>query len=214
MKNTTSIGMFAAIAFAVGVAGISFSDGSLKLQDDTPASTMDGGSITGHIEIIHTDQDGNIRAYMQTDNAIVNDGRNCAAAALFGANTGCTDSTPGPYNVIGLGNGTALSGSTSQLELNGAITGDGLGRVVANLGTFTNSTNDSDPAIQRITYQFTYTGSQSSNPINQAGLFNTTSASPSSAFALKNFPSTVNMNTNDQLTVNWDITIDGTDAYS
>jgi hypothetical protein len=213
MKKTTSVGMFVAIAFAVGMVGINFSDGSLKLQSDTPASTMDGGSITGHIEIIHTDQDGNIRAYMQTDNAIVNDGRNCTAAALFGANTGCTDTTPGPYNVIGLGNGTALSGSTSQLLLSGEITGDGLGRTVASLGTFTNATADSAPAVQRITYQFTYTGSQSSNPINQAGLFNGT-GSPTSTFALKNFPSAVNMNTNDQLTVNWDITIDGTDAYS
>lgn len=213
MKKTTSVGMFAAIVFAVGMAGISFSDGSLKLQDNTPASTMDGGSITGHIEIIHTDKDGNIRAYMQTDNAIVNDGRNCTAAVLFGYNTGCTDTTPGPYNVIGVGNGTALSGSTSQLLLNGEITGDGLSRVAGTLGTFTNATANSDPAVQRISTVFTYSGSQGSNPINQAGLFNGT-GSPTSTFALKNFPSTVNMNTNDQLTVNWDITIDGTDAYS
>jgi hypothetical protein len=213
MRNTTSIGMFAAIAFAVGVAGISFSDGSLKLQDDTPASTMDGGSITGHIEIIHTDQDGNILAYMQTDNAIVNDGRNCTAAVLFGANTGCTDTTPGPYNVIGLGNGTALSGSTSQLLVNGETTGDGLQRVTGTLGTFTNATADSAPAVQRISNIFTYSGSQLSNPINQAGLFNTTSGT-TSTFALKNFPTTVNMNSGDQLTVNWDITIDGTDVYN
>ena len=213
MKKTTSVGMFVAIAFAVGMVGINFSEGSLKLQESTPASTMDGGSITGHIEIIHTDQDGNIRAYMQTDNAIVNEGRNCTAAALFGANTGCTDTTPGPYNVIGLGNGTALSGSTSQLLLNGETTGDGLGRATGTLGTFTNATADSAPAVQRISNVFTYVGSQTSNPINQAGLFNTTSGTPST-FALKNFPSTVNMNNGDQLTVNWDITIDGTDAYS
>lgn len=213
MKKTTSVGMFAAIVFAVGMAGISFSDGSLKLQDNTPASTMDGGSITGHIEIIHTDQDGNIRAYIQTDNAIVNDGRNCTAATLFGANTGCTDTTPGPYNVIGLGNGTALSGSTSQIALNGETTGDGLQRATASLGTFTNATADSAPAIQRLTKIFTYSGSQTSNPINQAGLFNTTSGT-TSTFALKNFPSAVSMNSGDQLTVNWDITIDGSDGYS
>lgn len=212
MKKTTSVGMFAAIVFAVGMAGISFSDGSLKLQDNTPASTMDGGSITGHIEIIHTDKDGNIRAYMQTDNAIVNDGRNCTAAVLFGYNTGCTDTTPGPYTVIGLGNGTALSGSTSQLLLNGEITGDGLSRVAGTLGTFTNATADSAPAVQRISTVFTW-GGVTANSVNQAGLFNTTSGT-TSTFALKNFPSTVVMNTNDQLTVNWDITIDGTDAYS
>lgn len=213
MKNTTSVGMFVAIAFAVGVVGINFSDGSLKLQDNTPASTMDGGSITGHIEIIQTDKDGNIRAYMQTDNAIVNDGRNCTAAVLFGGNSGCTDTTPGPYTVIGLGNGTALAGSTSQLLLNGETTGDGLQRATGSLGAFTNATADSAPAIQRITNVFTYSGSQAANPINQAGLFNTTSGT-TSTFALKNFPSAVSMNSGDQLTVNWDITIDGTDGYS
>ncbi len=212
MKKTTSVGMFAAIVFAVGMAGISFSDGSLKLQDNTPASTMDGGSITGHIEIIHTDKDGNIRAYMQTDNAIVNDGRNCTAAALFGYNTGCTDTTPGPYNVIGVGNGTLLSGSTSQIALNGEIADNGLSRVTGTLGTFTNATADSAPAVQRISTVFTW-GGVTANSVNQAGLFNTTSGT-TSTFALKNFPSTVVMNTNDQLTVNWDITIDGTDLYS
>lgn len=50
------------------------------------------------------------------------------------------------------------------------------------------------------------------NTVNQAGLFNSTTAgATSSAFTLKNFPSSIAINTNDQLTVNWDITIDGTD---
>jgi len=44
-------------------------------------------------------------------------------------------------------------------------------------------------------------------------LFNSTSGADA-AFALKNFPSNVTMNNGDQLTVNWDITISGSDAVS
>ena len=216
MKTATNIGMLTAVIFAIGMVGINFSDGTFALQTSTPTATSDGGSILGHIEIIHTDTEGNILSYQQTDNAIVNDGRNCTAMLLFGTNTGCRAQTAtalGKYTVIGVGNGTSLSGSTSQLLLNGEQTTSGLQRATGTLGTFTNATATSDPATQRISAVFTWTGG--SNTINQAGLFNSTSTGTStSTFALKNFPSQVVMNAGDQLTVNWDISIDGTDVYS
>lgn len=217
MKNATNIGMLAAVAFAVGMVGVNFSDGTFMLQSDAPVATTDGGSILGHIEIIHTDSEGNILSYQQTDNAIVNDARNCTAMLLFGANSGCRAADAsglGKYTVIGVGNGTTLSGSTSQLLINGEVTDNNISRTTGTLGTFTNSTATSDPATQRISATFTWQGG-TTNTINQAGLFNDTStASTTSTFALKNFPSSVAMNTNDQLTVNWDISIDGSDPFS
>jgi len=220
MKNT-SIGMLVAVVFAVGMTGISLSGGTFTSQSNT-SSYSEGGSILGHIEVIHTDSEGNILSYQQTDNAIVNDGRNCTAMLLFGANTGCTAQTAGAlgkFTAIGIGNGSLLAGTTLNTALNGETTatangGDGLLRAFGTLGGFTNSTNDSDPAIQRITHQFTYNGSQSGNVISQAGLFNQTTVLGTGVFALKNFPSNVTMNNGDQLTVNWDITIDGSDAIS
>lgn len=116
MKNATNIGMLATVVFAIGMVGINFSDGTFVLQNETPTSTMEGGSLLGHIEIIHADSEGNILSYQQTDNAIVNDGRNCTAMLLFGTNAGCRSDDAeglGKYTVIGVGNGTALSGSTS-----------------------------------------------------------------------------------------------------
>jgi len=215
--KTTTIGMFAAIVFAVGMVGINFSESQLKVQDNTPASTMEGGNILGHIELIHTDNAGNVISYQQTDNAIVNDGRNCVAMLLFGPNSGCragSASGLGKYTVIGVGNGTTLSGSTSQLLLNGGINDNGIVRTVGTLDTFTNSTANNAPAVQRIKTTFTWNGA-TTNVVNQAGLFNSTTLGTStSTFALKNFPSSVSMNTGDQLTVNWDITISGSSAYS
>jgi len=216
MKNATNIGMLAAVVFAVGMVGINFSDGTFVLQNEASTPTMDGASILGHIEIIHTDSEGNILSYQQTDNAIVNDGRNCTAMLLFGANIGCKSDDAaglGKYTVIGIGNGTVLTGSTSQTEVNGEVLDNGIARLTGTLPTYTNSTTDDQAAVQRIQAQFTWLGG-TTNTVNQAGLFNQTApGATSSTFALKNFPSPVAMNTNDQLTVNWDITIDGTNAY-
>ena len=222
MKNASSIGMLAAVAFAIGMAGINLSDGTIELQSNTSSSYSEGGSILGHMEIIHTDNEGNILSYQQTDNAIVNDGRNCTAMLLFGQNSGCTSGTAsalGKYTVIGISNASqTLADTTKNTVLPGEITvGDGLNAVAGELSTFTNSTNDSDPAIQRIFNQFTYSASASEtgNTIRAAGLFNqTTLGADRGVFALKNFPSAVSMNPGDQLTVNWDITIDGSDDIS
>lgn len=213
--------MFAAVAFAIGMAGINLSDSTFEMQNNAASSYSEGGSILGHIELIHTDSEGNILSYQQTDNAIVNDGRNCTAMLLFGANTGCTAGDAaglGKYTVIGLSNGSALADTTLNTVLPDEITvGDGLNAVAGSLDTFTNSTADSDPAIQRITNQFTYSSSasQTGNVINAAGLFNQTGlGADRGVFAMKNFPSSVTMNPGDQLTVNWDITIDGSDDIS
>lgn len=221
MKNATGIGMLAAITFAVGMVGLNFSDGTFDLQSNTASSYSEGSSILGHIEVIHTDSEGNILSYQQTDNAIVNDGRNCTAMLLFGPNSGCTAATAtslGKYTVIGISNGSALADTTANTVLPAEITvGDGLNAVTGTLGTFTNSTADSDPAVQRISNQFEYSGTatQTGNIINAAGLFNQTAlGADRGVFALKSFPSAVTMNPGDQLTVNWDITIDGSDDIS
>lgn len=216
MKNVKSIGMFAAIAFAVGMTGISLSDGTIALQN-TPSSTIDGASILGHIELIQTDKDGNIISYQQTDNAIVSEGRACTAMLLFGANSECNATSPtnlGTFTAIAVGNGSLLAADTTATSLNSEITGDGLARVFGSLGTYTATSGTGTDATQRITNQFTYTGSQAGNVISQAGLFNSTSVGTDTAFALKNFPANVTMNNGDQLTVNWDITISGSDAVS
>ncbi|WP_371504370.1 hypothetical protein [Nitrosopumilus adriaticus] len=215
--KSTQLGMLAAVTFAVGMVGINFSDGTFMLQNDTTPNPVGSGvGILGHIEIIHTDNEGNILSYQQTDNTIVNDGRNCTAMLLFGYNTGCTAATPsglGTYTVIGLGNTTniPLASTTDLLELPNPIDDNGLSKATGTLGTFTNATGDDGTATQRISHTFTWNGG-TANPIYNAGLFNATSGA-SSTFALKNFPSIVTMNPQDQLTVNWDITISGTADY-
>jgi len=220
MKDAKNIGMLTAVVFAIGMVGFNLSDGTFALQSDAPTSTIDGASIMGHMEIIHTDSEGNILSYQQTDNAIVNEGRNCVTVLLFGplANTSCDDQSPGIYTVVGIGNSTTLpstTGVTTQSDLTGEITDNNMARVngVVTVSQVSASTADQDPAVARISSVFTWLGG-TTNTVNQAGLFNTTDTGASGTFALKDFPSPVAMNTNDQLTVNWDITIDGSDTFN
>ncbi len=220
MKDAKNIGMLTAVVFAIGMVGFNLSDGTFALQSDVPASTMEAGSIMGHMEIIHTDSEGNVISYQQTDNAIVNEGRNCATVLLFGplANTSCDDDSPGIYTVVGIGNGTlpSISGLTTQSDLGTEIADNSMARAdaIVTVSQVSASIADSDPAVARISAQFTWLGG-TTNTVNQAGLFNQTATGPTSGtFALKDFPSNVAMNTNDQLTVNWDITIDGSDTFN
>jgi len=224
MKNSKNIGILAAVVFTVGIVGFNLSDGVIGLGDNVSLATMEGAVMTGHLEVIHTDQYGNIISYQQMDNAIMNIARNCVANMLFGfpANTVCTDETPGVYNVIGLGNATAIVTDNNALEaLVGEITvaGDGLRRIeptfgptVSEIGTATGATGGS--STTRISAEFTYTGSQQGNPIATALLANGTTPITGDVFAIKDFSTAVALNTNDKLTVNWDISISGTDTIA
>ncbi len=219
MKDAKNIGMLTAVVFAIGMVGFNLSDGTFALQSDVPASTMEAGSIMGHMEIIHTDSEGNILSYQQTDNAIVNQGRNCTATLLFGyaGNQACGGSNVGTFTVVGIGNGTqpSVADITNVEDLGTEITDNNMARAdaIVTVTQVSASTGNSDPAIARVSAQFTWLGA-TTNTVNQAGLFNSTTVSGDGTFALKDFPSNVAMNTNDQLTVNWDITIDGSDAFS
>ena len=211
--------MLTAVVFAIGMVGLNLSDGTFALQSDAPTSTMDGASIMGHMEIIHTDSEGKILSYQQTDNAIVNQGRNCTAALLFGyaGNQACGGDAIGTFTVVGIGNGTqpSVADVTTAEDLGTEITDNNMARAdaIVTVSQVSASTGNSDPAVTRISAQFTWLGA-TTNTVNQAGLFNQTTISGDGTFALKDFPSNVAMNTNDQLTVNWDITIDGSDTFN
>jgi len=228
MNKTTSFGMLAAIAFAVGMTGINFSDGTFAMHSNTDTANTAGASILGHIELIQTDSEGNILSYQQTDNAIMNEGRNCTATLLFGVNDttanadkcgAFSDGNIGHYRVIAIGNGTITSTDNTQTaftsEMNSTANAEGMNRSVGAASfTATATAATGDTADVRISNQFTYSGTQAGNQIKISGLFNSTDTTSDSLFALKNFPSPVSMNNGDQLTVNWDISIAGSDTTS
>ncbi len=209
--------MLAAVAFAVGMVGINVTDNSFDVFYQTSDAPIESGFMMGHLEIIHTDSDGNVKAYMQTDNRIMNDGERCAAFDLFG--TGASDvctTDPGTYRWIALDAGTVGGLNSNSTALPAELTANGLNRQAADSVTVqTESKAIAGGTFQeiRISKTFTHTvaGPQT---VTAAGLFNMTQDTVNeSLFAAKDFVTSVSLALNDQLTVNWDIRLSGTDPF-
>ncbi len=223
MRNLNTVGLLAGIALAVGMIGVNVSDGTFSVLDKTSEGSMEAGMFRGHLEIIHTDPDGNVLSYQQTDNAIMSEGEMCVARALFGSAAAGTGATrclgdPGTFNVIALDDTTTVGSSLDAKSLPSELTAAGLYRqdVTAGNGTIsipTEASGAASDAVARVsnTFQFSAAGPQT---VLAAALLNSTTTTADALFAMKNFPSSVTLNLNDQLTVNWDITISGTDAFS
>ncbi len=217
MRNLNQIGLLTGIALAVGMIGVNIADGTFIVSDKTSDVYQETGMFSGHLEIIHTDADGNILTYMQTDNAIISKGENCAAQDLFGGTAGGTSATstfcpsdPGVFNVIALTN-TGAAG-VDDLVLTGELVGSGLSRSQATSVAATNvALGLADNNITRLSVTFTNTGA--SQGVSGSGLFNQTTLAGSAIFAQKDFTAPVTLANLDQLTVNWDITTGGNDVF-
>jgi|SRR5690348_1129714 len=208
MKRITAYALFGAMfAIAVGTLGIShISATTFGLAGNVPV-TNDGMKIQGHITLVATDPNGNIKAYRQTDNIVVNTGADCVTRLLFGGNsagrgagsgtTTCVGTLTQPWTVIGIGTGTTAEAATDK-ALQTELSGNGLTRVAGTV-TYTNATTGTSAAI--ITNQFTSTTTAA---VTESGLFNSTTVSGSGMFAHKVFTA-INLVSGDKLTVTWTV---------
>lgn len=82
MKRITSIVLFASI-FAVAVGTLGLSGNSATLMISAASQTPEVVGMLGHVEYTLLDEFGDIKAYMQNDNVVVQDGKDCAAQNIF-----------------------------------------------------------------------------------------------------------------------------------
>lgn len=190
----------------------------LVAQDTTP--TRDGMNISGHVTTIAADANGNIKAYRQTDNVVVNTGKDCVTKLLFGGSgsrgslTGtntCKGTNSAPWTAIAVGNrsGTITVGTANYtLTSEPASNSNGLNR---QLGT-TSFTNATGTASSITTIQTTFgplTGlSSGGTQITESGLFNSTTVKDTAAtmFAHQAI-SSIALNNGDSLTIKWTINV-------
>ena len=136
--NSTIVGLVAAIAVLSGGLGLSLTDGF----DDQKYITSNTatGFLIGQVEIEARNADGELFAYRQSDNAVVDDGEQCILKMLFGstgetdagrgeylATTGnggitadagaCTGILTGAWDVIAIGTGTTSVGTVAEHDL-------------------------------------------------------------------------------------------------
>lgn len=221
MKNIQNFGLLAAVVFAVGMVGFNLSDGTFDLNQADSSAMVSAAGIMGHLEVIHTDSEGNILSYSQGDNAIANKGVNCTMVMLFGAPTSvdqCNGAqTAGSFDIIAVDNTASLAGNmdltsnatVNQVRTNGFTPVDDSTVSITQVADGTTSAEVD--GIVRISKTFTATGTET---IFGASLINSTTTSYG-LFAYKDFSGgSITLNNLDQLTVNWDITINGGGAES
>lgn len=210
MKRITAYALCGAMfAITVGVLGMShISATTFGLAGDVPTTNQDGMKITGHITLVATDPNGNIKAYRQTDNIVVNEGADCVTKLLFGGTTGtgrgtgtgtntCVGSANTPWTIIAIGTGTTTEAATDR-ALKTELTSGGLGRATGTV-TYTNATTGT--SVATISNQFSSTTTAA---VTESGLFNDTNGNAGVMFAHKVF-SAINLVSGDKLTVTWTV---------
>ena len=208
---TAIIAVAAGLAGAFGVAGIT--------AETYANNSAVVGAIMGHIAYTHTDADGNIIGYQQTDNIIVNEGENMVLHRIFGEqgvnSLGVEEDDVDGFRVIGLGNGTSTTAVETDTglvnEIDATAAGCGMQRVEVTSPTFTASSGTGTQAVAVISNQFT--NGCGTYEISESGLFNSTAVEDNGMFARQAFSNNVTLANGESLTVEWTINVGGTASF-
>ena len=207
-KNLAVI-MMAAVAISAGGAF------AFTQNIQTPQGPSEKGGILGHITLVVKDEDGNIKAYRQTDNKVVDNGLKALVRLIHqGANNLETlsknSTSAGSFTVIGVGTGSSTAPSQNQRVLE-SQRANKIGISTPSPYTSTSTTNVTSTCcgVQiQATWPAGKLANATSNPasIVEAGLFdNVANASSSSnMFARQTFGS-ISIGTSDTLQVTWTI---------
>ncbi len=186
--------------YAILIVAIAAVSSGLTLQaigvgEDAPAGTADESGIYGHLTATLYDEDGNVKAYRQTDNRIVDTGLDVLADLVFGTTL---TTTPSVIDIMAIGvSGTASAAAqTDLLDRTG-------------LGTCTNATvafleGATGAGLVNVTDTVSFLGSAGCNAgIQEAGLFD---ANNGNMFARQSF-GLITVGGSDQLDITWSIQI-------
>ena len=229
-SKSTTIVLVAAMAVLSGALGMSMT-GTFSDQKIGVANVATG-LMTGHLEIEARNADGELFAYRQTDNEVVDDGEQCILKMLFAttdgtagrggytstsaavSNPACTGILTGAWDVIAIGTGTA-SATDVKIKLGNDTSGtltfgaagwngvQGLERGMATTKTWSNGTGGSNADNTKIVMSKTFTNlSAVTHTIAESGLFNSTTVAGSGMLAQKAFTG-VALATSDSITITW-----------
>ena len=157
----------------------------------------------GHVEATVYDENGNIKAYTQSDNKIVNNGLDMI---IF--NTFSPSSTMSGGIATGLGAVTHMQLGSGTAEATVASTNTITAIASCAPDTFTASAAGGGAAVT-LSSTFTSAGDGAGclTTIGEAGLFDgSTGSGTDDMFAQNKFASTVTLSGTDSLVVNWDFT--------
>ncbi|MGQ0376274.1 MAG: hypothetical protein ACT4OW_02060 [Nitrososphaerota archaeon] len=232
MKQGTTI--LALLGIAIISAGLTFAvaQNDVTSPDLSAPLPKAGSFVNGHVKVFLYDENGNLKAYRESDNVITNFGLEAIIMQTFGnwtANPSSLDSGQNNFNLtagaparagavksmaIGIGGETAAASGQRDL-----VDRTGLGSCANQTAAFklSNGGGNQDPNTAKllvIVTNATFSGSASCNvnSVDEVGLFTRTPTGGGGTgilFARQTF-SAVNIGASDTLTINWDITFQDT----
>ncbi len=204
MKQT-KLALSAVMIVAIGLTGANFVTGS-GLTDQEKLGAYQDFTVYGHVTVIHSDPDGNILSYAQTDNLVSSTGKDCMAEQVFGGTAGAAcEGTLSNFNTIALFNGQSFPTTMNATGLLGVdVTASGL-TIIAdtpteNTAAGDNGYSDGTGSLTDIAHTFTAGATQT---VDGAALFNDLE---DAVLAGQTF-SSVTLNNLDTLAVTWTITL-------
>ena len=219
------IALVAALAVTAGGLGLSltgvFDDDGVIAQSNTAT-----GLMMGHLTVEAHNEGGDLIAYRQTDNEVVDDGEQCILKMLFAttdstagrggyaSTSACTGALTGAWDVIAIGtdndNGSYAVGQSAAtvdalyLLGNETSTSLGLERGTATTKTWTNGTG---ATTTKIVMSKTFTSdSPRAHAIGESGLFNSTTVDANGMLARQTFTD-VSLSDGDSITITWTFTV-------
>lgn len=210
MQKLHGIGLYSAIAaIAVGVLAAYGLPSMVSNSANTYSTNSQELGMLGHVTLIVTDPQGNIKDYRQGDNTVITTSKSCTAKILFGGtSTLCASPGTATWTTIGIGSGGSppTQPADTVTRLVTEYSSFGLNRAAAT-GTSSVLTDASTGVGAKAVIQGTFTNTDTStHAVNEAGLFNGTSLTTSGMFAAQTFTA-ISLNQNDALTVKWTITV-------
>lgn len=216
MKTTLTVAfMGVAVAIAMGVVGVqAISDSNSEI----PTLSSSGLNILGHATFTVTDSEGNVKAYRQTDNAIITTGKDCVSRFLFHndtaqTNIACNDSelTNGftGFRFVALDNTTGVSGLLdSSATLAGQFTNEVTGWTRATATpTFTPASGTTGTIVAIQSGSVAITDAIGTTNVTRSALMDDVSVGTDHAAAIINIPNGVSVAAGDSLAVNWQVTV-------
>jgi len=224
MKSITTItALVAALAVTSGGLGLSLT-GVFDDNNVTTTSNTVNGLMMGHLVVEAHNEAGELVAYRQSDNEVVDDGEQCILKMLFATSgqteagrgeytstTACTGALTNAWDVIAIGTGSTTAADTQVLLVNetGSGTNNAAGMPGLERGTATTKTwtNGTGATTTKIVLSKTFTnGSTESATIAESGLFNSTSNDTNGMLARQTFTG-VALSTGDSITITWTFTV-------
>ncbi len=232
MNRLKTIGLFAGI-FAITMGAISLSDTSESFfMVSTIPQSQENVGMLGHVEYTVRDASDNIKSYMQTDNIVTLEGKDCVSLAVFdSADSIGTCLTPtNEFKYIAIGNFTAVgvpvntsialdadSGASNGCATN-AVNGEGeMSRKLID-PTFDSSGTSTVVTLDTVSDPFDFSSSNATD-VMSSGIFNAASTQDANGqctnigtadiFAIQdlNLDTGITVSDGDSLSVKWTITV-------